>query len=163
MKRSILLRHRPSGDQRNIVHLQFRGWPNYGVPSELTEFSSFVKLVENEWSDSGSLEDVEKQSDEINGDSKEYVTLVGGSPLVVHCSGGVGRSGTFTTIHSIFSEKLKNCNNEMNESDPVTFLNSCDILSHIRTLRKSRHPWAVEGRTQFELCYKMLLKLRDSL
>eukprot|EP01083_Nonionella_stella_P104066 297844_1 len=70
MKRSILLCHRPSGDQRNIVHLQFRGWPNYGVPSELNEFASFVKVVENEWSDSGSLEDLEKQSGAINVDSK---------------------------------------------------------------------------------------------
>eukprot|EP01083_Nonionella_stella_P180500 643881_1 len=146
MKRSILLCHRPSGDQRNIVHLQFCGWPNYGVPSELNEFSSFVKLVENEWADSGSLEDLKKQADVINRDSKGSATLFDGSTLVVHCSGGVGRSGSFTTIHSIFSEKLKNCNNEMNESDPVTFLNSCDILSHIRTLRKSRHPWAVEDR-----------------
>ena len=67
-----------SGELKELKHIQFTNWPNYGVVRDLSELVEFVKKVDSEW---------------------EKV----GGPVVVHCSGGVGRSGTFTTIFSLYT------------------------------------------------------------
>jgi cadherin 5 type 2 (VE-cadherin) len=66
------------GDQiRRLVHFHYTGWPDFGVPEKLQSLIRFVRLVR---------------------------TRVGpeGGPIVVHCSAGVGRSGTYITLDRIF-------------------------------------------------------------
>ena len=70
---------------REIVHLQFKSWPNYGVPNEPGPISDFVRLTHRRAHEGPSRAE----------DKPE---------LVVHCSGGIGRTGTFLAAYQMFSK-----------------------------------------------------------
>ncbi|XP_014252274.1 tyrosine-protein phosphatase non-receptor type 2-like isoform X2 [Cimex lectularius] len=75
-----------SGESREVIHFQYTMWPDFGVPESARCFVRFLCLVRR----SGILEE----------DS--------GGPPVVHCSAGIGRSGTFCLVDSclILMKKL---------------------------------------------------------
>ena len=59
-------------ETREILHFHYTTWPDFGVPESPASFLNFLFKVR----ESGSL-------------SPEH------GPVVVHCSAGIGRSGTF--------------------------------------------------------------------
>lgn len=61
-----------SRETREILHFHYTTWPDFGVPESPASFLNFLFKVR----ESGSL-------------SREH------GPVVVHCSAGIGRSGTF--------------------------------------------------------------------
>ncbi|KAG8571314.1 hypothetical protein GDO81_011591 [Engystomops pustulosus] len=73
-------------ETRNIFHFHYTTWPDFGVPESPGSFLDFLYEVRN----SGSLD-------------PEY------GPSVVHCSAGIGRSGTFSLVDTclILIEKRK--------------------------------------------------------
>ncbi|KAK7114664.1 tyrosine-protein phosphatase non-receptor type 2-like isoform X2 [Littorina saxatilis] len=75
-----------TGDKREVLHFQYTTWPDFGVPTSPTAFLNFLKVVR----EAGSLD-----SD------------VG--PAIIHCSAGIGRSGTFCLVDSclVLIEKHK--------------------------------------------------------
>ncbi|XP_030761849.1 tyrosine-protein phosphatase non-receptor type 2 isoform X2 [Sitophilus oryzae] len=66
-----------SGKSRDILQFHYTTWPDFGVPCSPTKFLDFLKKVRN----AGVLEE------EVG-------------PPVVHCSAGIGRSGTFCLVDS---------------------------------------------------------------
>ncbi|KAK2181826.1 hypothetical protein NP493_380g01015 [Ridgeia piscesae] len=60
-------------NSHKLSHYQFTAWPDVGVPEEPQSFVGFVRLVRRNLESSG-------------------------SPIVVHGSAGVGRSGTFIVL-----------------------------------------------------------------
>ena len=62
-------------EEREVVHLHYVGWPDHGVPPSVSSFADFFSA---------------------------YRRLRGGpippAPVVVHCSAGIGRTGTFIAI-----------------------------------------------------------------
>lgn len=67
-----------SGDSHSILHFHYITWPDFGVPQSPEAFYKFLNVVRA----SGVLE-----------------PNVG--PAVVHCSAGIGRSGTFCLVDTI--------------------------------------------------------------
>ncbi|CAG5003207.1 unnamed protein product [Parnassius apollo] len=66
-----------SSESREVVQFHYTTWPDFGVPSSPVAFLEFLKKVRS----SGALEaDV--------------------GPAIVHCSAGIGRSGTFCLVDS---------------------------------------------------------------
>ena len=105
-------------------------WPNYGVVENISQLANFVRFVHDN-------------------QKKDH-------PMVVHCSGGVGRSGTFTTIYSIFSlVKQMMMNNGVDTlNDHVGKNGDLCLAPLVCHLRRSRHPWMVEGLHQYFLAYQ---------
>ncbi|XP_064909167.1 tyrosine-protein phosphatase non-receptor type 2 isoform X4 [Columba livia] len=64
-----------SGESRMIFHFHYTTWPDFGVPESPASFLNFLFKVR----ESGSL-------------SPEH------GPAVIHCSAGIGRSGTFSLV-----------------------------------------------------------------
>ncbi|XP_058987548.1 tyrosine-protein phosphatase non-receptor type 61F isoform X1 [Musca domestica] len=64
-----------SNQSRNIIQFHYTTWPDFGVPSSPVAFLYFLKEVRA----SGALDPNE-------------------GPAVVHCSAGIGRSGTFCLV-----------------------------------------------------------------
>jgi len=70
-------------DSRQIVHIHYTGWPDFGRPSDTKTFEKLLELV-----------DLYKTSSLLDG------------PIVSHCSAGPGRTGTLITAH-IAAERLR--------------------------------------------------------
>ncbi|KAF6089070.1 protein tyrosine phosphatase non-receptor type 2 [Phyllostomus discolor] len=64
-----------SGETRTISHFHYTTWPDFGVPESPASFLNFLFKVR----ESGSL-------------NPEH------GPAVIHCSAGIGRSGTFALV-----------------------------------------------------------------
>lgn len=64
-----------TGEKREIYHFHYTTWPDFGVPESPASFLNFLFKVR----ESGSL-------------GPEH------GPSVVHCSAGIGRSGTFALV-----------------------------------------------------------------
>ncbi|XP_057253407.1 tyrosine-protein phosphatase non-receptor type 2 isoform X4 [Pezoporus wallicus] len=64
-----------TGESRMIFHFHYTTWPDFGVPESPASFLNFLFKVR----ESGSL-------------SPEH------GPAVIHCSAGIGRSGTFSLV-----------------------------------------------------------------
>ncbi|KAM6374696.1 tyrosine-protein phosphatase non-receptor type 2 isoform 4-T5 [Alca torda] len=92
-----------SGESRMIFHFHYTTWPDFGVPESPASFLNFLFKVR----ESGSL-------------SPDH------GPAVVHCSAGIGRSGTFSLVDT--------CLVLMEKKDPF----SVDIKKVLLDMRKYR-------------------------
>ena len=66
----------------DITHYYFTAWPEFGVPQFATSLISFIRRIQKKH----------------NKDAK--------IPLLVHCDGGVGRTGTFIMLDTMM-DRLK--------------------------------------------------------
>nr|XP_040020186.1 tyrosine-protein phosphatase non-receptor type 2a [Gasterosteus aculeatus aculeatus] len=73
--RVLQLQNTVMGESREIYHFHYTTWPDFGVPESPASFLNFLFKVR----ESGSL-------------GPEH------GPSVVHCSAGIGRSGTFALV-----------------------------------------------------------------
>ncbi|RMB95915.1 hypothetical protein DUI87_28029 [Hirundo rustica rustica] len=73
--RQLELENLTSQETREILHFHYTTWPDFGVPESPASFLNFLFKVR----ESGSLSP-------------------GHGPVVVHCSAGIGRSGTFCLV-----------------------------------------------------------------
>ena len=80
----------------------------------------------------------------------------GEAPLLVHCSGGVGRSGAFIASHCAWRVMAAAASND------VESMQACSLLPYATVLRQQRHPWAIESEAQYCFAYSVLAELLDS-
>uniref|UniRef100_A0A903YIZ5 protein-tyrosine-phosphatase n=1 Tax=Anopheles minimus TaxID=112268 RepID=A0A903YIZ5_9DIPT len=74
-KRTFRLTDMETGKSREVIQFHYTTWPDFGIPSSPVAFLQFLKEVR----DSGALDrDV--------------------GPPIIHCSAGIGRSGTFCLV-----------------------------------------------------------------
>lgn len=104
------------GRSRIIKHFHFLGWPDRGV-AEVRKFNALLEDVEN---------------CHKNG------------PLVVHCSAGIGRAGTFIATHKARDQIRKNADE----------INIFEIVNNLREHRAQ----SVQNKEQFQLIYDSLVE-----
>lgn len=92
--RVLRLKDIESGEKREILHFHYTTWPDFGVPQSPTAFLRFLCAVRR----SGAL------SPDVG-------------PPVVHCSAGIGRTGTFCLVDTSLVLMKKNGNNSVNVRD----------------------------------------------
>ena len=73
----------PSKGTLKLTHFHYTAWPDHGVPQFATSIIDFVRRVQ-------------KTHDKSKG-----------IPLVVHCSAGVGRTGTFIVLDAMMDRMKK--------------------------------------------------------
>ncbi|XP_062915798.1 tyrosine-protein phosphatase non-receptor type 2 isoform X3 [Mobula hypostoma] len=102
--RQLELQRTSTGETREIYHFHYTTWPDFGVPESPASFLNFLFKV--------------RESGCLNSDC---------GPTVVHCSAGIGRSGTFSLVDTclVLMEKCK---------DP----SSVDIREVLLEMRKYR-------------------------
>ncbi|CAG7729269.1 unnamed protein product [Allacma fusca] len=113
------------GDQfRLIKHFHFTTWPDFGVPDPPQTLVRFVRAFRDR---------VPPEQDRVR-------------PIVVHCSAGVGRSGTFIALDRILQQ--------IKRSDIV------DIFGIVYNMRKER-VWMVQTEQQYICVHQCLLVVLD--
>ena len=124
--RTLMLQNRaePFVPIREIVQIHYEGWPDFGTPTEAITIVSLVRLVNDVISRRRTSND---------------------APVVVHCSAGCGRSGTFCTVHSVI--------NSMDGADEEEDMIYRSVL-RIREQRMS----LVQTLRQYVLCYDCVLR-----
>jgi len=78
---TLRLTHLGTEEEREVLHFHYTTWPDFGVPTCPDTFLQFLDAVR---------------------DSDSLSSSVG--PAVVHCSAGIGRSGTFVLVDTCLLE-----------------------------------------------------------
>lgn len=102
--RLLELENLETNERREVSHFQYVTWPDFGVPSSPDAFLNFLMAVR----EAGVLEaDV--------------------GPAVIHCSAGIGRSGTFCLVDS--------CLILIERSQDMNSVNVLSVLLQMRSYR----------------------------
>ncbi|XP_071965804.1 tyrosine-protein phosphatase non-receptor type 9-like [Antedon mediterranea] len=119
------------GECRKIAHYQFTSWPDFGVPRSaiaMLEFRNEVRLYQRE---------------AVESMGSDWIGHPNGPPILVHCSAGIGRTGTFCTI-DITLVRL-----EITQK-----LNIYDTVRKMRTQRA----FSIQTPDQYEFCHFAVLE-----
>jgi protein tyrosine phosphatase len=136
--------------RREVYHLHYQGWPDFGVPESSLAIRELVNLML-----------FYQKKGTSNG-------LFG--PVVVHCSAGIGRSGAFMTIAAVMSDpKFKELVNNRSISKQKkrqtrhkdhelfnSLLCKFGIADLVLHLRRQRHPGTVQTQHQYNFIYTAL-------
>jgi protein-tyrosine phosphatase len=141
----------PSGGSREteIQHLLFSGWPDFLIP-EGEDRTALVALVQF----SASLNNRHPPSTpaQTNGTRQSHDTETPdddqSNPRIIHCSAGVGRSGTFIALDYLLSQLHSNQLDDVPpDKDPIA--ETVDLLRQQRMMM-------VQGESQFNFLYEVL-------
>ncbi|XP_052063941.1 receptor-type tyrosine-protein phosphatase S-like [Mytilus californianus] len=116
--RLIILHNKTNQQERKVHHFHFTQWPDHGVPDSI-KLVNFYRKVKS------------KKCDK-NG------------PMVVHCSAGVGRTGTFIAIDALYEHGKK-----------VVYV---DIMEYVQMMRKDRMNM-IQTHGQYSIVFEALLEL----
>ncbi|KAF7988645.1 hypothetical protein HCN44_001218 [Aphidius gifuensis] len=124
--RTLRLTDMDTKESREILHFHYTTWPDFGVPQSPTSFLRFLVDVRS----SGALDQ-----------------NVG--PPIVHCSAGIGRSGTFCLVDSCLVMIEKNGLNSVNVRDVLLEMR-CSRMGLIQTPDQLRFSYAaiIEGHRE---------------
>ncbi|XP_034563692.1 receptor-type tyrosine-protein phosphatase H-like isoform X2 [Notolabrus celidotus] len=82
--REFMLKHKNYSEERTVKHFHFTAWPDHGVPQGTQVLIQFRGLV------------------------RQHIEREGtGAPTVVHCSAGVGRTGTIIALDVLLQQLEK--------------------------------------------------------
>ncbi|KAM8970640.1 tyrosine-protein phosphatase non-receptor type 9-like [Sarcophilus harrisii] len=130
-KKTTLEIHNIENQQkRQVIHLHFLNWPDYGVPAT-SDLINFLLVVRKQ-----QMKAVENLGTSFKGHPK-------GPPIVIHCSAGIGRTGTFCLLDICLAEL-----------EALGMVNVFQILSHIRTQRAL----SIQNPEQYYFCYKAIIE-----
>uniref|UniRef100_A0A672FJT9 Receptor-type tyrosine-protein phosphatase C n=1 Tax=Salarias fasciatus TaxID=181472 RepID=A0A672FJT9_SALFA len=118
IRRLSLINKREKNTEREVTHIQFMSWPDHGVPGEphlLLKLRRRVNAFKNFFS----------------------------GPIVVHCSAGVGRTGTYISIDAMM--------------EGLEAEGRVDIYGYVVRLRKQRC-LMVQVEPQYILIHQALLE-----
>ncbi|XP_076115230.1 receptor-type tyrosine-protein phosphatase epsilon-like [Mytilus galloprovincialis] len=116
--RLINVKHKKEKEERKVHHYHFTQWPDHGVPDSI-KLVNFYRAVKNNTSDQQ-------------------------GPLLVHCSAGIGRTGTFIAIDSLYEH-----------GKSVGYV---DIVEYVKMMRKDRLNM-IQTFEQYEAVFEALQEL----
>jgi len=114
-----------------VIQFQYTDWPDHDIPDDGKALRGIINLLE------------EQRKDDSNPSR----------PIVVHCSAGVGRTGTFCAVHQIIL-KLR-IDSKKPDFDPSTYV--INLYQTILKLRECRSGM-VQQLVQYVFCYKTIIE-----
>ena len=103
-----------------VTHMHYLDWPDHGTPASTQPIRTLASMVSD-----------------LAGRS---------SPVVVHCSAGVGRAGTFVAIHMTLDQL------ELSQSSSKVSISIKDMVSTLRSQREG----TVQTVDQYVFIYKVI-------
>ncbi|XP_067094122.1 tyrosine-protein phosphatase non-receptor type 23 isoform X2 [Osmerus mordax] len=122
VERMIGLQYRDQSLKRTVIHLQFTSWPELGLPDSKSNLIRFIQEVHGHYLHQRPLH----------------------TPIVVHCSSGVGRTGAFCLLYAALQEL------EAGNGIP-------DLTLLVKKMRQQRKNMLQE-KLHLKFCYEAVLK-----
>ncbi|XP_030637403.1 tyrosine-protein phosphatase non-receptor type 23 [Chanos chanos] len=122
VERMIGLQYRDQSLRRTVIHLQFTSWPELGLPESKSSLIHFIQEVHGHYLHQRPLH----------------------TPVVVHCSSGVGRTGAFCLLYAALQEL------EAGNGIP-------ELTTLVRKMRQQRKNMLQE-KLHLKFCYEAVLK-----
>ncbi|XP_072589592.1 receptor-type tyrosine-protein phosphatase V-like isoform X2 [Vulpes vulpes] len=119
-KREFQLQHRAQRQPRTVTQLQFTTWPDHGVPEAPSALLAFVQLAR-----------------------EQAAATRGLGPVLVHCSAGVGRTGTFVALWRLLQQLQEE--------------RAADVFHAVYALRLHR-PLMIQTPSQYVFLHRCLLR-----
>ena len=120
-----------TGESRLVSHFQFSSWPDYGVPDSALAMLNFLERVR------------ETQATRTGDMGPSWRGHELGPPIVVHCSAGIGRTGTFCTL-DICIRRLED-------------VGVIDVRGTVEKIRSQR-AYSIQMPDQYVFCHLALLE-----
>lgn len=117
-KRTLLIARKMK--QITLIHLHFKSWPDFGCPNKLGELVQFCNFVRR---------------------------IPYSGCIVVHCSAGVGRTGTFIALDILLQSIRNGC--------------KINIFTTVLQLRKQRMNM-VQTLSQYEYLYRVVIEFIEN-
>uniref|UniRef100_A0A667X855 Tyrosine-protein phosphatase non-receptor type 9 n=1 Tax=Myripristis murdjan TaxID=586833 RepID=A0A667X855_9TELE len=118
-------------EQRQVSHFQYLSWPDYGVPTSAVTLIDFLGAVKRQ------------QRKVVKALGSQWTGHPMGPPIVVHCSAGIGRTGTFCALDICLSQL-----------QDVGSLNICQTVRRMRTQRA----FSIQTPDQYYFCHNAILE-----
>ncbi|XP_066582469.1 tyrosine-protein phosphatase non-receptor type 9 isoform X2 [Prorops nasuta] len=125
----LLITNNKTDETREICHMLYTAWPDYGVPQSAKALLQFLSLVRQQ----------QKKLLANRGDT--WAGHPRGPPIVVHCSAGIGRTGTFCTLDI--------CISRLEDTGTV------DIRGTVEKIRAQR-AYSIQMPDQYVFCHRAL-------
>jgi len=121
--RELKLINKKSGKEKNLIQIHFTGWPDHGIPDTSDDkifevFEEMIKLVDQ---------------------------YKGNGPIVVHCSAGVGRTGTFISMYYLDKE----IKTQIKEKKEIIRFNIFNLVRKLKEMRIC----LVQSNSQYNFIY----------
>ncbi|XP_021394663.2 tyrosine-protein phosphatase non-receptor type 23 [Lonchura striata] len=127
VERMLTLQYRDQSLKRTVAHLQFTSWPELGLPDSKGSLLRFVQEVHGHYLHQRPLH----------------------TPVVVHCSSGVGRTGAFCLLYAAVQEV------EAGNGIP-------DLAQLVRRMRQQRKHMLQE-KLHLKFCFEAVLLHAEQL
>ena len=121
--RKFKIINKDNGIEKNIIQIHFTCWADHSIPD--TTYNKIIDII--------NLVDKFK----------------GNSPVVVHCSAGIGRTGTFISLYNLYHEIIEQINNM--KIKEIKF----SIMNLVRKLKEMRL-YLVENENQYIFLYQFV-------
>eukprot|EP01089_Gocevia_fonbrunei_P007213 TRINITY_DN1828_c0_g1_i1.p1 TRINITY_DN1828_c0_g1~~TRINITY_DN1828_c0_g1_i1.p1 ORF type:complete len:308 (+),score=54.87 TRINITY_DN1828_c0_g1_i1:182-1105(+) len=125
--REFSVKHTLFDDTRTIIQIHFTGWPDFGKPDCTLQFKELLTLV-----------DTYQQKSNL-------------SPILSHCSAGLGRTGTFIASHMAM---------ESIRAGTIKSMVDLDLKMLVKTLRKQRRGM-VQSFDQFLFIHEIVADMYE--
>ncbi|EEP77739.1 conserved hypothetical protein [Uncinocarpus reesii 1704] len=138
---------KPFEPMREVTQLQYSNWPDFGTaqPGHLLRV----------------IEEANKLSDASNGRRPGFSLSEPESPnprkIIVHCSAGCGRTGTFCTVDSVLDMLKRQKKRARGEADWV-YRDDIDLIASTVEDFRCQRLSMVQSLKQFVLCYETILE-----
>ncbi|XP_022105240.1 tyrosine-protein phosphatase non-receptor type 9-like isoform X2 [Acanthaster planci] len=120
-----------TGETRRVTHMQFTSWPDFGTPRSAQAMLEFREEVRR------------YQAKAVEELGSVWTSHPLGPPILVHCSAGIGRTGTFCTL-DISLSRLED-------------VHTVDICNTVRRMRAQR-AFSIQTPDQYEFCYFAIIE-----
>ncbi|KAJ8382649.1 hypothetical protein SKAU_G00034270 [Synaphobranchus kaupii] len=120
-----------TGERREVAHYLYMSWPDFGVPKSASAMLDFRAQVK------------QHQETAFRAIGGDWAGPPGGPPVVVHCSAGIGRTGTFCTLDICLSR--------------LEDIGTVDVKQTVRRMRTQR-AFSIQTWDQYYFCYMAVIE-----